>query len=319
MRLSRLILPVLFAGLSAGGPARAAEPGAFTFMAIGDVPYYIPDDYPGFERLIAAINRARPAFTVHVGDFKKGAKPCDDATFDRAKAYFDSFEAPLVYTPGDNEWTDCHGSGFDPLERLARLRTLFFARQESLGRAKLTVARQSDRFPENARWQIGPVLFATIHTVGSNNNLLRDDPAAFQEYLGRTKANLAWLEEAFRVAKGQKARGVVVMTQANPGFDKWFDARSGFNSFVDALTKEARAFPGQTLLIHGDTHQFRIDKPLKRGTDPNYSLMRFTRAEVFAEKDLHALRVTVDTAAPDLFLFSTLSVSENLDAEGFSK
>ncbi len=318
MRLSRIALACALACL-AGSPAWAAGAERFSFLAVGDVPYYIPDDYAGFESLIAAINASRPAFTVHVGDFKKGGKPCTDETFDKVREYFDTFEQPLVYTPGDNEWTDCHVTGFDPLERLARLRKVFFSGPESLGKRKLPVLRQGGKYVENARWTIGPVVFATVHNVGSNNNLLRDDPAAFQEYLDRTKANVAWLAEAFQQAKRQNARGVVVMTQADPAFDKWSGERSGFNAFVDALTREVKLFAGQTLLVHGDTHVFRVDKPLKTASEPVRTLMRFTRAEVFAEKDLHALRITVDPADPDLFSFSALTIGENLTPEGYSK
>ena len=54
--------------LTLAAQVASAEP--FTFVAIGDMPYKLPDDYSRFERLIGAINQIQPAFTVHVGDFK---------------------------------------------------------------------------------------------------------------------------------------------------------------------------------------------------------------------------------------------------------
>jgi hypothetical protein len=78
-----------------GAATVEAEP--FTFVAIGDMPYRLPDDYGRFERLIGAINRAAPAFTVHVGDIKSGGTPCTDEAFQRIKDYFGTFEQPLVY------------------------------------------------------------------------------------------------------------------------------------------------------------------------------------------------------------------------------
>ena len=45
---------------------------------------------------------------------------------------FQQFDSPVVYTPGDNEWADCHKSkqlsAGDPLKELASVRSLFFAK-----------------------------------------------------------------------------------------------------------------------------------------------------------------------------------------------
>ena len=100
----------------------------------------------------------------------------------RRLSQFNASIHPLIYTPGDNEWTDCHDAqgtkGGNPLERLARLRSLFFADEQSLGRRKVTLTRQSRssdpvfaKYRENVRWDHGGVTFVTIHVVGSNNGL----------------------------------------------------------------------------------------------------------------------------------------------------
>ena len=52
----------------------------FTFVAFGDMPYRVPNDYPKFERVIKTLNQEKPDFIVHVGDFKSGSSP---VTLDR--------------------------------------------------------------------------------------------------------------------------------------------------------------------------------------------------------------------------------------------
>ena len=66
--------------------------------------------------------------------------------------------------------------------------------------------------------------------------------------------------------------------------------RSGFSEFVDLLTSETASFDGQVLLVHGDTHRYRVDQPLR---DPVTlePLPNFTRAEVFGSPDVNWVRV----------------------------
>src|SRR5262249_36525471 len=162
--------------------------------------------------------------------------------------------------------------GFEPVERLSRLRELFFVDDQSLGRRRLKLERQSDdprytKFRENARWRVGPVLFATIHVVGSNNNLGRT-PEQDAEYRERNAANLAWLKEIFAAAKRDGSSAVAIFMQANPRFEYWFPASraaaletarlherpSGFAEFVPALAHEVLAWGKPVAVLHGDTH-----------------------------------------------------------------
>ncbi len=317
-KISLTTLVATAALLGAPAPGAAQDSGSYEFFAIGDMPYGWPDAKPGWERLIATVNGARPAFTVHIGDFKRGGEPCTDDYFQMMAGYFDSFEQPFVYTPGDNEWTDCHrksAGAYDPGERLGKLRQLFFKGPDSLGRQKLRLARQSEtkgfeKYPENARWSRGPVTFATVHVVGSNNNLT-SNLAAAQESIARTAADLIWLQEAFKAAKRDRSKGVVIFMQADPFFEKWADDRSGVNPVVEALETRVQSFPGQVLLVHGDTHQFRIDKPMKEKDRP---LLRFTRLEVLSEQEMLPVGVRVDPADPGLFSFRVLHVPGNVPA-----
>src|SRR3954449_12041699 len=73
----------------------------------GDLPYNDAQKTVGAPNLIADMNHQRLAFTVHDGDLKAGSGPCPDALYTEARARFNSLEAPAIFTPGDNDWTDC--------------------------------------------------------------------------------------------------------------------------------------------------------------------------------------------------------------------
>lgn len=128
-----MAVAILGAALLAGCAATAER---FQFAVIGDQQYNAESEAQ-FPRLMEDIDRSDVEFVIHVGDFKPGASvPCDDALFRSRKQQFDASHHPFIYTPGDNEWTDCHNpkaGGFDPLERLAKLREIFFADSVAAG------------------------------------------------------------------------------------------------------------------------------------------------------------------------------------------
>ena len=133
-----VILPTIFT-------AQAQE--KFSFVAMGDVPYgKLEKVYAPFKSLIAAVNAKRPAFTLHIGDIKSGSTPCSDEMLMDQFNFMNTLDGAVLYTPGDNEWTDCHRKNagkFDPLDRLEFLRKTFFQGQ-SLGRNAIPLERQSD-------------------------------------------------------------------------------------------------------------------------------------------------------------------------------
>ena len=300
----------------------AAQP--FEFIALGDTPYKLPDDYVKFDRLIAAINARKPSFSIHVGDIKSGSSPCSDENLKKVLDQFATFEQPLVYTPGDNDWTDCHrprAGGFDPLERLAKVRELFFADPgRSQGRVKIAVESQSrvmaerfSTFVENARWSQNGVVFATVHVVGSNNNFEPGAPAVAMEYFARDAANVAWIDAIFAHAVASGAKAVVLSWQADVQDvrQKWqgdMPRVSGFVNTVNAVERGAKAFGKPVLVIHGDEHEFQVGRFLnaKYKAIPNV-----LRLEVMGAEDVHAVRVVVDPDSPGVFGFIPLLVPEN--------
>ena len=245
---------------------------------------------------------------------------CTQETLDRRRAQFDGSAHPLIFTPGDNDWADCHDKqgvkGGDPLAALARLRTMFFPDEESLGRRKIRLTRQSQapefgKFRENARWDVGGVTFVTLHVTGSNNNHGRT-PEADAEYEERNKANLAWLRQAFAHAAANNSRAVMVVQQANifpqiTPFPGSRDQVSGLTDVRAALLKETLAFDKPVVLVHGDSHFFRIDNAFvtrpPTGQPGEPAPWNFTRVETFGTPNHNWLHVTVDPNDPNVFTF----------------
>lgn len=301
---------------------QAAGPNAFEFVAIGDMPYILPGDYERFDRLIDKINAAKPAFTLHVGDIMSGRTPCTDDNMAKVFAQFARFEGPLVYTPGDNEWTDCHRllqGSFDPLDRLARVRTMFFANpQRSLGKASLSVEsqakRMADRFPayiENARFSKNGVVIATVHVVGSNNNSDPKRPAAEAEFIARDAANEAWIDDTFDQAGKAGAKAVVLAWQANVHHlraDLQGQYSPAFARTIAAVDRGARAFGKPVLVVYGDYHFFEVSR---FWTAPRRAVPNVAKLQVFGETLVHGVTVTVDPDAPGVFGYIPLIVPEN--------
>ena len=219
-------------------------------------------------------------------------------------------------------------------ERLDKVRTMFFPPGKSLGQKTIPVVNQSNeqpyaKFRENLRWSLGGVTFATLHIVGSNDNLGRS-PEMDSEYRERKAATIAWIHAAFSVAKIDRSLGLVFMTQANPGFENYwpsaaksryfspFVARgqpvpsypAAFDDYVATLAEELETYDKPVAYLHGDTHLFRIDKPLY-SKKTNRLFENFTRVETFGNPDTHWVRVTVDATDPQLFRFDPRIVPEN--------
>ena len=298
-------------GFAADGPT--PPPARFTFIVMGCMPYGA-DTYPAFERLIVEVNRHRPAFTVHVGDIKASAEVPTDAYYSRVRDWLNTVDGPVIYTPGDNEWTDVP----NPLGWLARIRALYFPDERSLGRSPMALVTQRRepefaKFVENARWTHGGVVFATVHVVGSNNNLLPNTPGAVEEFRERDAADAAWVRAAFAEAKATSAPGIALLFQAEP-FGPHFNPQrgrpSGFTLFLETIEAEAKAFAKPVLLVHADAHRHRIERGItfRPGGEP---LPNVTRVETFGEKDVHAVIVVVDPASAAVFLPGPMLIPGN--------
>ncbi len=308
----------------------AAQDQKFSFALIGDLGYF-PEHEPWVDNVFADLNKdASLAFVIHVGDLSRPVLACTDDMQARRLSQFNASVHPLIFTPGDNEWTDCHDAqgtkGGNPLERLATLRARFFPDEQSLGSRKIMLMRQSRsadpvlaKYRENVRWDHGGVTFVTIHVVGSNNGLGRT-PQDDEEYAERNKANLAWLREGFEHAGTGNSRAIMVITQANifPAYPPSPPERnpSGFTEIRAALEEAAASFEKPVVLVHGDTHYFRIDNPFvvrpPRGAPGLPAIGNFTRVETFGTPNHHWLHVSADPSAPSVFMFAPRIVAANI-------
>lgn len=299
-------------GRVAPPPPASAGHGAFAFAVMGDTPYS-PAAERLFPELAAELAAADVAFIVHLGDLKGSWSACTDSLLATRIRDLSALPHPLVFTPGDNDWTDCHradpGAAL-PLERLAHLRSLAYrVPGRSLGRRAMPVASQAllgdPEFPEHQRWSREGVLFSTLHVVGSRNGLdafagrTRADDDEVERRIG---ASVSWLRQTFAEAATTRSRAVVVVFQANP----WIRTaepglRTGFEELLAAIQEEAQRFEGPVLLIHGDSHTFRVDRPFWSEEEPH--LPNVTRLETFGAPDVGWVLVTVDPEARDPFGF----------------
>jgi hypothetical protein len=293
---------LLATALAVCSTAAFAQGVAFSFAVFGDTPYNA-FEAAAVARLLHETDRAGMAFVVHVGDLKAAAEPCSDRLFRERRELLDASPRPLVYVPGDNEWTDCHrasAGGYHPRERLDALRALFFRDDESLGRHRLRLVRQSDdprfrAYRENARWIASNVVFATFNVPGSNNNLGRN-ALMDAEHAERMTACFAWLAQAIELAREPAIRGLVLLAHGDPRFHRPSDSTDGYTGWRYALRAHASTLDKPVLYIHGDGHRYRVDQPL-RDLLTHDRVAGFTRVEVFGSPSVAWVRVNVDPDA----------------------
>jgi hypothetical protein len=262
------------------GDDNGQDDGNYTLAVIGDTPYG-PIKLAEFPSLVAKIN-ADPdvRLVAHLGDIKAGKNSlCTDGYFSMIRGFFDTFEDPFVYTPGDNEWTDCHSSkgngSYTPTERLQKVREDFFPQPgHTLGINSIGVATeahdpQNSTYVENTMFKRAGVVFAAVNIPGSNNDLAAwgplpadaaNYPSQADEFAARAAANRAWIAKAFATAEQTHAKGVVLLFQA----DMWDPAEptlTGFDDLVQQIGTLAAEFGKPVLLLEGDSHKFNVDNP----------------------------------------------------------
>ncbi len=287
-----------------------ASANPIRFVTLGDMPYRSSDEAL-FTNLITEINQTNPAFTIFVGDTKSGSSPCTNAYLESIWKFFNRFEGPLIYTPGDNEWTDCHrpsAGSFNPEERLQFIRQLYFGNSDSLGKKPLRLIRQADIDPEhklffeNAYWVSGTTLFATVHVVGSNNNFENAS-----EYDMRNRANLTWLDYVVKVAQEHALDHLVIAMQADLFYspEQASSPTSGLRDTIGHLNQLLSQWNKPALIIHGDSHQLIIDQPFKH-PDTKRVIERAYRIQVMGDQQVEALEITIDSGKRSPFSFRPL-------------
>ena len=314
----------------------------------GDLPYSALQASVGVPNLIADMNAQNLAFTVHDGDLKAGSGACPDSLYSDALTRFNSLDAPAIFTPGDNDWTDCdRDPAYNSLERLDYERVVFFSTPYTLGGHPFLQEVQSSPLclgvagptpcVENRRWNAGRVTYATLNVQGSCNNLCDTAPDPL-EYAARNAANVAWMRETFAAAKARGSVAVMLISQADPAFDKTTGISDytrnpttlnqdlnppavpadGYKDFLVALRNEVIAFRKPVAYVHGDSHYFRVDKPFLSST--GFRLENFTRIGTFGShaaqgnNDVQWVKVYVDPNSREVFAYQVQIVPANRTA-----
>ncbi|MBZ5603969.1 MAG: hypothetical protein LAO79_16845 [Acidobacteriia bacterium] len=334
----------------------------------GDLPYSA-EQAAVLPNLIADMNSQDLAFTAHDGDLRQGSGSpncADNSIYTNAAGYFASLSAPAIFTPGDNDWTDCDrqslgGQGRNSLQELDKERAFFFNTPFTMGQTRFLQEVQATPLckgfasangnsgpdsdvtktqtatytdvpcVENRRWIVGRVVYATINIQGSCNNLCDDYPDPV-EYAARNAAGIQWMKDTFATAVAQNCVAVMFITQADPGFDDTDVTRAptrnantlveddaqkltdGFHDFLTALRAEVITFGKPVAYVHGDSHYFRVDKPLLDSTGKR--ITNFTRVETFGDHqptlgDVNWLKVNVDPSSREVFSYQPQIVNRD--------
>jgi hypothetical protein len=318
MRRALLAFAVLATAIFLTAPMAAAASGddghGVTYAVIGDTPYGTPQ-LENFPNDVAEINAdPQVRLTMHLGDIKNGSSQCTTPYFEQIRADFDGFLDPLVYTPGDNEWTDCHranNGGFWPAgpvlngdsrpARLDEIHRIFFDKPGwTLGQHARHVMTQGGEYAENVLWSQADVEFGDLNVPGSNNDWLPwfEQPrtiSQIDEVTNRTQADLTWMDRIFERARDEHKKAVAIGIQA----DMWDPAIEGdptqydhFTPIVQELAQEASRFNGPVLLLNGDSHKFIDDHPL---ADPSRPQNKSIYGIVQDVPNLHRITVNGST------------------------
>ena len=309
--ISALSLMIILSGQASFGQS------AFEFALVGDNPYSSAT-YDKYLRLIEDVNaEADIEWVVHLGDVNGGGQPCSDEELQSRFELNQRFDAAYVITPGDNDWLDCKrigAGGFNEYERLDKFREIFFSTPGfSTGGEPMAITQQSatDDFPEfveNSMWEKNSIVFAAVHVLALTEPAT--DPRQFQR---RNMAATAWIESTFQRAKKIDAKGVFLAMQADPWIvfglpnlarrvcETCLDPRPTLEWLYPVLREQSLAFGKPVVLAVGDTHIFRVDKPLY--SEQNQLIQNFTRVEVFGNPLVHWVNVLVEPEEPWIFSF----------------
>lgn len=197
------------------------------------------------------------AFVVANG-IKAADEPCSDMLYGERRTLLQNAKNGLMVSLAASDWTGCkdENGGSDAIERLSRLRELFFPEDFSFGASRIPLVRQSAiprfrAYMENAHWEIGGVMFATIDLPDDNNHYLFE-AGRNSEFEDRVIANRSWLHRLFTYAKYQKLRGIVLFSDADPltiNRSRHL-RRDGLLEVRRQLIRLSAKFSGPVLIVH---------------------------------------------------------------------
>jgi hypothetical protein len=270
--------PLLLAGLAVlfavqPAPVRA-QPDALSFGVIGHAFRKSADE--GLLRQSIVETDADNLGFVVVNGVKSADEPCTDALYEQRLALLSRAKNGVVLSLAGSDWADCKRDNGRPaaMERLTRVRDVYFQDEMSFGDTRLILTRQSTTtkfrsYAENARWEMGKIVFATINLPAPNNHYLTD-AGRNGEFEDRLIANRYWLERVFTFATREKRSGIVLFCDGNPALHSGRTsvrgpdgARDGFVEMRRQIIKHASTFPGKVLVVHGSSGSSGSGKQVK--------------------------------------------------------
>ncbi len=280
--------------------ALAQPSGDFAFGAVGQ-PVKTPTDAAPLEQAISESDADNLAF-VTVDGFKRADEPCGDALYNQRFNLLTAVKNGVILVPAGSDWSDCRNpSGKqDSLERLERLRELFYSDEFSLGASKIPLIRQSitpkfRMYAENTRWDVGSVLFTSLNLPAANNRY-RTEAGRNSEFEDRAVATRDWLRRSFSNARFRNMAGIVVICDGDPlTKPPKGPVRDGFAEVRQQLLQLAAKFPGKVLVIHN-----RIDgkQPQARGIVWRGNLGELELSDGWVKVSVKAGDPRLFTAAP---------------------
>ncbi|RJG11529.1 hypothetical protein [Massilia cavernae] len=263
MTLRRCLATLVAAALL---PLHAAAAGPKEVHRFGVIGHSFAKD-GGDERLKQAIHDSSepsPDFVVVVG-IKAAGEPCSDKLYMARRKLIEAAKRPMIVMPAASDWSGCKNSNgrTAAIERLNRVRELYYPEPESLGRRKLDLTRQSANakfrsYAENVYWIVGDVLYVTVNLPANNNHYL-PEAGRNSEFEDRLVANRFWLNRVFSLAKSKKLDAVVLFSEGDIQAvvqEKGLRAlltrkrpQDGFDAPRRQVAQLAEKFAGKVLLI----------------------------------------------------------------------
>jgi hypothetical protein len=316
LRLGVLLYAALLAGAASAATGKGKddrgaddkEDSAHRFALIGHS--FSDGGESRLKKAIDATDDKSTTFVVVTG-IKGNAEPCSDKLYQQRRELIGDAKRPMVVLPAGSDWTECRNSAgrTNAIERLNRVRELFYGEPSSLGVRKLALTRlsMSPRFrsyAENAHWSVGKVLYATVNLPANNNHYIME-AGRNSEYEDRLVANRFWLNRLFAIAKRDKLEAVVLFSE---GDLKALSQPTGFRALLRRAVPDndgfaetrrqvlvlAQKFPGKVLLV--DTA--RLAKGVKPVIEWRGNLGHVSTGTA-------TLEVEVDPAAKTLFKLET--------------
>lgn len=259
------------------------------------------------------------AFLVVTG-IKGVNEPCTDKLYQQRRELLDDARRPVVVLPAGSDWSECKNSAgrSDAIERLNRIRELFYGEPNTLGARKLALTRQSmsprfRSYAENAHWSVGKVLYATVNMPANNNHYL-NEAGRNSEYEDRLVANRFWLNRLFAIARRDKLEALVLFSE---GDVKALSQPTGLRALLRSAAPDNDGFAEPRRLILSLAQKFRGKVLLVDGTRVRAKPAIEWRGNVgHLAAGADALEVVVDPATKSLFRVDQRKVEAAKPAKG---